>query len=419
MDNKRFLAAFFSIPIFLIYYISKKVFIIRPLYIFIVRILSWVYIYPYHLINHREYVKQHPDCSLDFIIKDRISYTTDVLYSMAPKEDLTPYHSEDLFIGTLYHVKIHGNSNFILDNDYNLINEFGYNMKPKFVNIDSILFRQCGNFALLRYKKKERYIPTGIMLVANFSNNYYHFLYEVLVKFWLLKQCDIPEHVPVMIDCIAQRITQFRQLFDIIYADIDRTIIFIEPDEMVLVGKLYTLSSVNNIPPHIRNFNLLNKYDFGFDINALNYLRNKCLTYRSNKIFYKKIFLSRRNIKNRSYNEEEIISLVKRYGFMVISPENFSIYDQIALFSQAEAIIGASGAALSDILFCNENCKIICLQARKINLPIFSVISGFVNAEMRYCVGHTKGITFGNLHADFKIDIKELESLIQQFGLAS
>ena len=44
---------------------------------------------------------------------------------------------------------------------------------------------------------------------------------------------------------------------------------------------------------------------------------------------------------------------------MIIDTKNMSIFEQIDIFSSAQIIIGPTGSALTNIIFCSEGTKII------------------------------------------------------------
>ena len=141
-------------------------------------------------------------------------------------------------------------------------------------------------------------------------------------------------------------------------------------------------------------------------------MRKHLLLFRSQREFPKRIFLSRKSSKNRQYNEEEVIALVSKFGFTVVCPEEYDLYDQMALFKGAECIIGASGAAFSNLLFCKEGCKIICFVSRELNIPAFSTIAYALNCPMRYCLGTPES---KDLHAGYRVDMVMLEQMLNDF----
>lgn len=91
------------------------------------------------------------------------------------------------------------------------------------------------------------------------------------------------------------------------------------------------------------------------------WLRKKVLNsmniYPSEK--KERIYISRIDAKERRViNEEEVLKLIKRYGFKFYELSNMSFDDQVQLFSKAEIVIAPHGAGLTNILWSN-NIKVI------------------------------------------------------------
>ena len=70
-------------------------------------------------------------------------------------------------------------------------------------------------------------------------------------------------------------------------------------------------------------------------------------------------------------NEEDIIDELKSKNFMIIDTKNMSIFEQIDIFSSAQIIIGPTGSALTNIIFCSEQ-KTEPLQKRKQQGSLYS-----------------------------------------------
>ena len=74
----------------------------------------------------------------------------------------------------------------------------------------------------------------------------------------------------------------------------------------------------------------------------------------------KKIYVSRlKNSKRKIGNELEVEKKVSSYGYEIVYAEELSFEQQIKTFSSASHIIGAHGAGLSNIVWCNPNVKLI------------------------------------------------------------
>jgi len=72
------------------------------------------------------------------------------------------------------------------------------------------------------------------------------------------------------------------------------------------------------------------------------------------------VYVSRQNSQSRNLiNEEDIIDEMKSKNFMIIDTKNMSVFEQIDIFSSAKIIIGPTGSALTNIIFCLEGTKII------------------------------------------------------------
>ena len=74
-----------------------------------------------------------------------------------------------------------------------------------------------------------------------------------------------------------------------------------------------------------------------------------------------KLYIQRGNTKNgrNIINEEEIKSMLSKKGYQILKMDELSIEQQIRVFNDAQVIIGAHGAALTNMVYCNKNTNII------------------------------------------------------------
>ena len=110
---------------------------------------------------------------------------------------------------------------------------------------------------------------------------------------------------------------------------------------------------------------------------SLDFLRKKYLK-RKKYFNYSKIFIDRDQFKLldlanlekfKNYrvllNEKEIKTFLISRGFRIIKPQNYSLLDQVKIFSNAKIIVGLYGAAMMMISFCKKNTKIIEIKPSK------------------------------------------------------
>ena len=93
------------------------------------------------------------------------------------------------------------------------------------------------------------------------------------------------------------------------------------------------------------------------DIIILNELNSN---FKIEKLSVSRIYITRQNEQARRVsNEKELITYLKILNFVIIDPGTLSYNEQIRFFRSAEIIIAPHGAALSNIVWCNPNTKII------------------------------------------------------------
>lgn len=77
----------------------------------------------------------------------------------------------------------------------------------------------------------------------------------------------------------------------------------------------------------------------------------------------KRIYVSRRgSLTAQLLNEAELEAALEARGFMIVRPHEWSIRDQIILFHRAEIVVGATGVAMANVLFCRPGTKIVEIQ---------------------------------------------------------
>jgi capsular polysaccharide biosynthesis protein len=78
----------------------------------------------------------------------------------------------------------------------------------------------------------------------------------------------------------------------------------------------------------------------------------------------RRVYVSRSGLsKNRRVsNEDALLSIIKDYDFEIVFPERLSLADQIGVFKDANVVLGAHGAGLTNILFCPPKSTVLELQ---------------------------------------------------------
>jgi capsular polysaccharide biosynthesis protein len=67
--------------------------------------------------------------------------------------------------------------------------------------------------------------------------------------------------------------------------------------------------------------------------------------------------------------EQALVDQLQLLGFQVVALEDYTMGEKAWLLARAEAVVGASGAGLSNVVFCSPGCKVIELKTRTVPTP--------------------------------------------------
>jgi capsular polysaccharide biosynthesis protein len=100
----------------------------------------------------------------------------------------------------------------------------------------------------------------------------------------------------------------------------------------------------------------------------------------------KRIFITRR-WSRKITNEDQVMELLAKYSFVKFELDSLSVTEQVQLFSSAEIIIAAHGAALTNLTFCNHGTKVLEIFPPSYIIPHYWGISSVAKLEYHYFIG--------------------------------
>jgi hypothetical protein len=160
------------------------------------------------------------------------------------------------------------------------------------------------------------------------------------------------------------------------------------------------------------------------DMEALAWTRDFLLNFTRNTARKsRRLFICRENSNSKKIiNNTEVKNILSKYDFEIFKPENHSVIDQIIAFKNAKFVIGAHGAALSNLMFCEANTHVIEIRSKyhygsfsaphvymwykELNNLKYSILSSDIR-ESKSLKGRSK------MDSDFIIDIPRLDNLIK------
>ena len=229
-------------------------------------------------------------------------------------------------------------------------------------------------------------IEKGIALLGHWPDNWYHWIIEILSKHAIINR--LPEKYktyPLLIPDFKEDSNHFK-ILKFLFPNF--SIVRLTYLNSYLVSDLIYVDSTNYGPPSFRFYDAVEVIEDNMVIKK--YLQE----YKSkleasipsiSKVTYPtKIFLARKQ-NARSYNQDEIEKLLQGLGFTSMYFENYSLIEQANILKSATFIIGPTGAAWANIIFCKPNTKAIIWtpDCTKQAAP-YSSLSENLNLNIRY-----------------------------------
>jgi capsular polysaccharide biosynthesis protein len=259
-----------------------------------------------------------------------------------------------------YHITYHLNDVIInSDNPILIKNGTAYYFKYEFFNsFDKINLaggnvichgtNNClvKNFEIINIEK-------GVFLGGNFPNNWYHWIIEILPKIVSINKELVYEKYPILVPEIIKKLPNHFKL--LLHFCKKRQIIYINQKYNYKISDLIFVESPCVAPP---NFKAEVYREHHLDYHTCELIMNSYKeeldlipTYPSLK--FEKIFLARKHSRT-NYNQNEIILFLENRGFKTIYAEDLSYEQQINVFRNAKIILGPTGAAWANLIFCKN-----------------------------------------------------------------
>lgn len=259
-------------------------------------------------------------------------------------------------------------------------------------------------------------LKEGILISGTFSFNYYHFMFAILPK---LLTCElINPQVPILVDENVQRYPSYNRLVELCNIQ-GRPVLQIKSDIKYKIAAVYLISSPLFLPLNLFKGCVPQQDTTQYDIAVLRRLRDRLIIEKDGSSDYpQRIFISRKKASGRRmFNEDDCYEAIKHFGFEKVFPEDYSLSQQIALFNHAEVIVGGSGAAFANLIFCAAGCKIVVLNGYRMPLSLWTTLAYMNGASLYEVIDISKGVFSKDCAADgfqndFHIDKNELMAIV-------
>ena len=281
----------------------------------------------------------------------------------------------EIFVLKISNGRVWGSKGTIITDDDYLLTDLSRDwLRNMYKNQHSVL-RQI-------YLGKLKELKGNVAVVATAgADNYYHWMFDILTRFGILKIAGIlndMDHFILPPLSFLKKIfidTELPGITKRLGIPFEKLIFSDSPSFHVQAEQLF----VPSLPSLI---GAQDKWACEFIRNL--YLDNRHETTRHSKYIY----LARRIPSNkRLFNEQEILTFLEPLGFEVVECEKLSIAEQAEIFNNAECVVAPHGAALTNIVFCREHCKVINILPPSFIDSIIWTISSHLNLDYFYIIG--------------------------------
>ncbi|TPI44870.1 DUF563 domain-containing protein [Mesorhizobium sp. B2-9-1] len=184
------------------------------------------------------------------------------------------------------------------------------------------------------------FMPWGAM------SNYGHFILDALPSLLLLNKLSAPRQWIMVSPAMS---AWQRKLYDLVSNELGNLRLTIVESDVVFLRSALFFSTMNHFLHHGGK--------------VWGDLRTALLaTALPSRPTPKRVFIVRNDVKRAFVNQSEILERLSELDFEPVAPERLSVEEQRELFSQAEIVIGVSGAGLANVIFCRPGTSVVEIQ---------------------------------------------------------
>jgi capsular polysaccharide biosynthesis protein len=325
----------------------------------------------------------------------------------------------ELYAAVLRRVEVLGGSNAVLVSGQRALYDLrDFDQERRFRYSDEGLHGYRRDICAVKRQGYGDDVPRAIHLGGNYAWNYYHFVIEVLPRLRAVDALNLDPAIPLLVDQIHLEIPQHLALLTALNRD-GRPILAMQPALRYRVGELYYCSFPNLVVPNYHRMSQMRASDTRLDAAALIYVRDQLREQLAgpgapHQPWPKRIYLSRKKASHRrKFNEDDVLTALSALGVVAVHPEELSIAQQIDLFAAAELIVGGSGAAFTNLLFCQPGCKALVIAKERLDVGLFSSLAAVTGVDLLYHAANADADSdTPDPHGEFTIDAHRLAELL-------
>lgn len=248
---------------------------------------------------------------------------------------------------------------------------------------------------------------TVAVVATKGGKNYYHWMFDVLPRLHLIQKAGWKADQYV----INQTGAPFQE----------ETLAFLGllAEQIIPSHAQLFLQAKTLVVPSLTHSDMSQAYMPGW---VCTYIRDTFLPYAADKRASetpRRIYVSRKQAScRRVCNEQEVMDMLRTYGFVEVCLEEWTVRDQIRLFQEADVIVGPHGAGLTNLVFCKRGTIIIEIFSPAFMNVCYWSLSDHLGLSYRYLIGEGEQLACGaqsfDGYRDITVDVDQLRLLLAE-----
>lgn len=265
-------------------------------------------------------------------------------------------------------------------------------------------------------------IDKAIYLSGSYTKNWYHWMIEILPKLIVLKR-DLEDFNDFQILVSKDVIESANHKSALLCFVEENKIISLDKEQIYRVNALIYVDSPCIATPIKKTHILSSAKDCNFYYSLMKDFKNHLTAELLNSQYTKgskRIYLYREQV-SRKFNQKEVLNLLERFDFSSVDTGKLSLKQQAELFNDAEIIVGATGAAWTNLLFCSENTKAVIFWPDNLGIdsrfPNLANLSGVDLYSLEFKNPEKDWVTYMKSEKEAHVNIENLDQLLKRLTL--
>ncbi|NET27709.1 tetratricopeptide repeat protein, partial [Okeania sp. SIO1I7] len=241
-------------------------------------------------------------------------------------------------------------------------------------------------------------------------NNYFHWMFDIFVRLDLLRRNNF---MPIIDKFVFTNCSKKFQKESIQALKI--------PPEKLIEAQLFPNIKARKlvVPSLMTKQGSIRITKWGCDFLRSLFLNAENLGKLPSK--KERIYISRKLTPyRRIVNEEEVVSLLGKFGFVTVTLESISVAEQASLMAGAKVVISPHGAGLTNLVFCSPGTKVIEIFSPKFINSIYWQISNICGLLHYHLIGQdfeSYNSNKSQWRPDIIVNIKRLLKILELAGI--